>query len=340
MAMKIGDHVIGEGYPPLMLAEEGQANQGNIDLAKDMCRIAAAAGADGIEFQLFLANDLYIRTDPGHSLYQSRELSEGQIRDLVQVAHHEGILFQAAVLSPRMVDVCLKISVDSLCINATDMTNPIILDAVSASGLPFWVATLMAPMEEIDWTVSYLNHRGCSNFGLLHGQHVMSSDTTRGVSAELLQLGCIELFKRKFGVVTGFVDHTATEFVPSFAFLKGASVIMKHLAPMKDWEGPDSVVCLDPEQWAKSCGMLKYAAKTIGSSKELSLMEIKDRSAHRRGLYTVRKILPGSMLTVGDLTALRPGKGGIDPLNLPDLLGRRVKRDLPAEHMIQYGDLD
>jgi N,N'-diacetyllegionaminate synthase len=340
MVMKIGNHLIGEGHLPLMFAEEGQANQGNFDRARDMCRIAAAAGADGIEFQLFLANDLYVRTDPGHSLYQSRELSEDQIRDLVQVAHHEGILFQAAALSPRMVDFCLKIGVDSLCVNATDMTNPIILDVVSDSGLPFWVATLMATMEEIDWTVSYLNHRGCSNFGLLHGQHVMSSDTTKGVSADLLQLGCIELFKQKFGVVTGFVDHTATVFVPSFAFLKGASVVMKHLAPMKDWRGPDSVVCLDPEQWAESCGMLKYAAKTLGSSKELSLMEIEDRSAHRRGLYTVHKMLSGSILTVGDLIALRPGKSGTDPRMLPDLLGRRVKRDLSVGHMIQYDDLD
>ncbi len=323
-----------------MFAEEGQANQGNIDLAEDMCRIAAAAGADGIEFQLFWANDLYIRTDSGHSLYKSRELSEEQIQALVKVAHHEGILFQAAVLSPRMVDVCRKIGVDSLCVNATDMTNPIILDAVSASGLPFWVATLMATMEEIDWMVSYLNRKGCSNFGLLHGQHVMSSDTTRGVSAELLQLGCIEHFKKRFGVVTGFVDHTATVFVPSFAFLKGASVVMKHLSPMKDWKGPDSVVCLDPEQWAESRDMLKYAAKTGGSSKELSLMEIEDRSVHRRGLYTARKIPSGSMLTAGDLTALRPGKGGTDPRMLPDMLGRRVKLELSADHMIQYDDLD
>ena len=167
----------------------------------------------------------------------------------------------------------------------------------------------------------------------------MSSDKTRGVPADLLQLGCIEHFKEKFGVVSGFVDHTATEFVPSFAFLKGAAVIMKHLAPVKDWTGPDSVVCLDPEQWARSCGMLKFAARAVGSSKELSLMEIEDRTAHRRGLYTVHRMLSGSVIAAGDLTALRPGKGGTDPLKLHNLLGRRVKRDLPAEHMILYDDL-
>lgn len=69
-------------------------------------------------------------------------------------------------------------------------------------------------------------------------------------------------------------------------------------------------------------------------------MEIEDRSVHRRGLYTARKIPSGIMLTAGDLIALRPGKGGIDPRMLPDLLGRHVKRELSAGHMIQYDDLD
>ena len=86
--------------------------------------------------------------------------------------------------------------------------------------------------------------------------------------------------------------------------------------------------------------MLRFAAKTVGSSKELSLMEIEDRTAHRRGLYTKNRMLSGSVITSGDLTALRPGKGGTDPLKLRNLLGRRLKRDLPAEHMIQYDDLD
>ena len=86
--------------------------------------------------------------------------------------------------------------------------------------------------------------------------------------------------------------------------------------------------------------MLKYAAKSVGSSKELSLLEIADRTAHRRGLYTAHKILSGDVMTAGDLTALRPGKGGIDPFELHNLEGRLVKRDLPAGHMIQHDDLE
>ena len=91
-----------------MFAEEGQANQGDINLAIKMCKKAAAAGADGIEFQFFLADDMYIRKDPGHATYQSKELAMEQIRDLITAAHGEGLIVQVAGLSPRIVELCAK----------------------------------------------------------------------------------------------------------------------------------------------------------------------------------------------------------------------------------------
>lgn len=337
--MRIGNRIIGEGRNTLMFAEEGQANQGNIDIAMAMCRTAATAGADGIEFQLFLADDMYVRNDPGHAIYKSRELSPTQIGDLIAVSHAEGLLCQVAGLSPTVVELCAEAGADVFCVNATDLTNPVIIDAVAATGKPFWLATLMGTMEEIDWAVDYAISRCRSDIGLLHGQHVMSSDTTRGVPPELLQLDCIDLFKRRYGLATGFVDHTATQFVPSIAAAKGAALVMKHLAPEKNWQGPDWVVCLDPESWRDARAMLKYTVQSNGASKEISQAEFKDRSIHRRSIHTRVALAAGHKIAAGDLVALRPGKGGVDPRVIHDLVGRQVARDLPEQHQLQLDDL-
>ncbi len=337
--LRIGERLVGDGHEPIMFAEEGQANQGDFTVAVDMCKKAAAAGADGIEFQLFLADDMYIQSDPGHAIYRSRELSEAQIRDLIKIAHGEGLLFQAASLSTRIIELCADASADVFCVNATDLTNPAIIDAVIAAGRPFWLATLMATMEEIDWAVGYVKSRGAADFGILHGQHVMSSDTSKGVPSGLLQLDCIHLLKNRYNVVTGFVDHTATVFVPALAATKGASVVMKHLAPGKDWSGPDSVVCLDPEMWASARSIVRYAWDSKGDSKEISQAEIKDRSLHRRSIYTAQPLTAGHVIAAGDLTALRPGKGGMDPRNLHELTGRRIVRDCTKHHQLQPDDL-
>lgn len=337
--MRIGNKIVGNGYKTLMFAEEGQANQGNIDIALDMCKTAATSGADGIEFQLFLADDMYARNDLGHAIYKGRELSFSQISELISASHSEGLLCQVAGLSPKIIKFCAEAGADVFCVNATDLTNPVIIDAVADTGKPFWLATLMATIEEIDWAVDYALSRCRSDIGLLHGQHVMSSDTSKGVPPELLQLDCIDLFKRRYGLVTGFVDHTATQFIPSIAAAKGAALVMKHLAPEKNWQGPDWVVCLDPDAWRDARSMLEYTTKANGDSKEISQAEFKDRSIHRRSIHTRFALAAGHEIVANDLVALRPGKGGMDPRVIHDLLGRRVVHDIPEQHQLQLNEL-
>ena len=337
--MRIGGRVVGENRETLMVAEEGQANQGDADLAKRMCEIASESGADGIEFQFFLADDMYVRADPGHAVYKSRELSAAQITEIIAFAQERGLFCQIAGLSPTIIELCATAGADVFCVNATDLNNPHIIDAVAATGKPFWLATLMGTIEEIDWAVNYALGRCRSDIGLLHGQHVMSSDTTRGVPPKLLQLDCIELFKRRYGLVTGFVDHTATKFVPALAASKGAALITKHLAPEPDWHGPDWAVCLDPDEWREAREMLCYAALANGASKEISQMEFKDRSVHRRSIHTRIELPAGHILTANDLVALRPGKGGLDPKGIHDLVGRQLIKALPDQHQIQMDDL-
>lgn len=337
--MRIGGRIVGEGRTPLMIAEEGQANQGDVEVAKEMCRIASASGADGIEFQFFLADDMYARTDPGYTIYKNRELSAVEIREVIAFAKEWGLVCQIAGLSPAIIELCADVEVDVFCVNATDLNNPQIIDAVIATGKPFWLATLMGTIEEIDWAVNYALRRCRSDVGLLHGQHVMSSDATRGVPPELLQLDCIELFTRRYGLVTGFVDHTATKFVPALAAVKGAALITKHLAPEPDWRGPDWVVCLNPDEWKEAKEMLRYAVLTNGTSKEISQMEFKDRSIHRRSIHTRIALPAGHRLLATDLVALRPGKGGLDPKGIHDLLGKQLKNAVPEQHQIQLIDL-
>jgi len=337
--LKIGDRLCGENAPPLMLAEEGQANQGDVELARRMIELAADAGADGIEFQLFLADDMYVRGERGHKIYAACELSDSSIAELVGHARAHGLLFQAACLSPVTAELCARLDVDSFCVNATDLNNPVILDAVSSLGKPFWLATLMATLEEIDWAVEYLERRRATNFGLLHGQHVMTSGSSQGVPPGMAQLGCIPMFQERYGVVVGYVDHTPTLEMPALAVARGASIVLKHLSPEPGWQGPDAGVCLPPEEWKRSKTLFDYSMRTGGRDKSLSQSEISDRTIHRRSLYTTRSIAAGERLAREDLTALRPSTGGMDPRSLEEIIGRRSVRALGPQHLLLDSDL-
>jgi sialic acid synthase SpsE len=73
--MDLGLFKIGNGSNQVIFAEEGQANQGDINFAFKMIDIASKAGASGLEFQIGIAEDLYFPDDEGYKIYKkSREL--------------------------------------------------------------------------------------------------------------------------------------------------------------------------------------------------------------------------------------------------------------------------
>jgi len=337
--MKIGNHRFSRLDPTLIIAEEGQANQGDVKIALKMIDLAAACGADGIEFQLSVARDLYISTHEGYHLYKEREFSPDVIEELIRAVHSKNMLFQAACLSERLIDIVVQKGADVLVSNATDLNNPFMLDALSECGKPFFIATLMGTWEEIDWAVSRVHKNNATNFGLLHGQHIMGSQKAVGVPVEYAQLDCMSIMEQRYNVPVGFVDHTDSEVMPAIASSRGAVLVTKHLAPEPGWRGPDWQVCLDPKAWARAAGRLRYANAARGADKELSVEEIQDRSLMRRSIVAARDISKGKRLNESDMAFKRPG-GGLDPRNHERYIGRRVKRLVQTDEMITEGILE
>ena len=331
--MNIGIHRCSRIEPTLLIAEEGQANQGDIKVALKMIDLAAECGADGIEFQISIANDLYVSGHKGYKLYKEREFEKEVIEELIRTVHSKNMFFQAACLSERLIDIVVQKGADVLVSNATDLNNPRMLDALSACGKPFFIATLMGTMEEINWAVSRVRRNGATNFGLLHGQHIMGSQKAVGVPVEYAQLDCMSIMEQRYKVPVGFVDHTDSEIMPAIALSRGAVVVAKHLAPEPGWRGPDWQVCLDPRAWARAAGHVKYANAARGADKELSVEEIQDRSLMRRSIVAARDIPQGKALDEADMAFKRPG-GGLDPRNYERYIGQRMKISVQTDEMI------
>lgn len=338
-SIQIGEHRCSRQDPALLVAEEGQANQGDFKFALKMIDLAADCGADGIEFQLSIASDLYVHSHNGFQLYKKREFKPAIIKELISATHARGMFFQAACLSDKLVDAVVKMGADALVLNATDLNNPRMLDALAVCGRPFLIATLMGTIEEIDWAVSRLLARGASNFALLHGQHIMASQHEVGVPVEYTQLDCISMLEQRYGVPVGFVDHTNSEVMPAIAASRGAAIVTKHLSPEPGWRGPDWQVCLDPEAWKRANTYVRYANAARGANKTLSIEEIKDRSYMRRSIVAERDIPVGKLLEASDITFKRPG-GGLDPRHADKYIGRKVNKQLKVDELITEEALD
>jgi N,N'-diacetyllegionaminate synthase len=335
---RIGSRDVCCGDVPFIV-EEGQANQGRLPFALDMIRSAGASGADGIEFQLAIADDFYVRSHPGHAIYKTREFSPEQLCRLVEAARESQIGFVAAVFSPRLVPILRDAGCAAFNVNASDLTNPEILDAVSASGRPFFLSLPLATMDEIDWAVARARCSAAAPFALLLGQHTMGSGEG-GVPVEATCLGAMATLRERYHVPVGFIDHTRHVWMPAVAAAAGASAISKHMALCREDHGPDWQICLEPEEMRQAVEMVRAARASVATCDKLMAEgELPDRRMMRRSIVANEPIPAGQQIRREQVAFKRPGTG-IDPSLVDRIVGAISKRAIAPDELLEWDALE
>lgn len=335
--MKIGTREISDSRL-FFVVEEGQYNQGSLPKALKMIEIAAATGADAIEFQLALAGDFYVLQHPGYDIYKSREFSEKQLKELAVCCRQNRLEMVVAPLSRHIVRWMADFGCSAFNINASDLNNIEILTAVVETGLPFFMSLPLATPEEVDWACSFVEARGASNYILLHGQHTMASGAD-GVSPIDTSLGYLQTIKEDHGGLAGFIDHTPLPWFPACAAAAGANVITKHMAPNHSERGPDWQICLDSDEMKLAIQFARDVATSLSQkAKVLAPGEHFDRSEMRRSIVFAEDFPAGHRLLAGNLAFKRPGDG-IPPDQFSQFIGRELAVAVQKDEKLQASHL-
>jgi sialic acid synthase SpsE len=67
--------------------------------------------------------------------------------------------------------------------------------------------------------------------------------------------------------------------------------------------------------------------------------ELDTRAVARKSLVAARRLTAGDALTAADVAIKRPGTG-IAPRDLPAVLGRRLRRDVEADEVLEWAALE
>jgi sialic acid synthase SpsE len=327
--MKIRDRLINDS-DLFFWVEEGQGSQGNFDIALSYIKAAADAGADGIEFQLAIAEEFYIESHPGIDSYRKIQYSNEQIKRLIDYCKQLDISFIATVLSESLVQVLLSFNCDAFVINASDINNPGIIDKVIASNIPFFLSLPLATEEEIEWIIKRCVDKGATNFGLMQGQHTMASGE-HGVMPEDSNLGFMKVLSEKYKLPVGYIDHSASVTMPAIATAAGANFISKHLILNKAKKGPDWFVCIEPDEMKVCIGLTRKINTSISQkTKVLADGEHLDKTVMRRSIVASESLTKGTVLKKEMLSFKRPGTG-ISPSIYESLIGKMLIIDVPKD---------
>jgi N,N'-diacetyllegionaminate synthase len=104
--------------------------------------------------------------------------------------------------------------------------------------------------------------------------------------------------------------------------------------------GPDHSASLEPAEFAQLVGQIRAIELALGSEvKAPSESELAVRTLVRRSVTATRTLDSGRQISASDVQLLRPGDG-IPPAELPQVLGRVLRRDVQAGETLKWSDLE
>jgi N-acetylneuraminate synthase len=347
--LQFGKLRIGGNNKVAIIAEIADSHNGRVETAKKLVDAAKAAGADIVKFQLHLPD---IEMVPG-----SINMWDGPLYDILKrnlftpVMHGEmmdycervGIEYLCTPFCPTAVDVLEDMGVKAFKTGSGELANlphhRKIARISARTGKPVFVSTGMSTWEEIRDTVRVYKEEGAyENFALMNcTSEYPPNDYSHA------NLGVMKRLQEEFGVWVGQSDHTVDNYTAYAAVALGAKIVEKHFTLSRNQKGPDHFISLEPHMLKDLVGGIRKIEVALGNEKVISKEEqvVRDWAFH--SVISVRDIRAGDTLSFENLIPKRPGSGisakYLDPMYSQALLGRRAKRDLSKDTILQWEDV-
>lgn len=354
--VQIGRRPVGVGERPYIIAEIGANHNGDMALARKMIAAAHDCGCDAVKLQLWgrhtAHTESYIQqlnqraklgdvdlTTPELGLSNVAEqierfqCNQDQHVELKRYADELGIDFASTALTESDIDFLADLGVAFLKIASQDTDHPHFIRYIARKNLPTILSTGLSTWAEIEEAVDCFRPDYLQNLVVLH---CISLYPPRD---ELIHLAKMGPMRDVCGVPIGYSDHSLGFTIPLAAMSLGAVVIEKHFTLDKTMPGWDHKVSADPAEMKIICEGAHRIHQALGvPNPSLSPEEIKKKEHFRRSIVSTRPIAAGETITMDKVFFKRPGIG-IRPNELQYVLNRIAKRDIPADELIRWEDL-
>jgi N-acetylneuraminate synthase len=213
------------------------------------------------------------------------------------------------------------------------MTDIPTLTRIAAFGRPMIVSTGMATFEEIDRTYAALAERGVS----LALMNCVSEYPPRYDDMNIAVI--CKMIARYDRALIGHSDHAPDNYTSFAAVALGARIIEKHVILDKRQPGPDRSVSIDFRELADLCEGIRKIEAALGEEKRVHGREQQIRTWAFRSIVTTRAVRTGEVVTQEAIWSKRPGSG-IPSHLMGEVVGRRVRRNVAANSMLSWEDLE
>jgi len=339
---KIGNRLIGEEHPPLVIAEVGINHEGQFDKAIQMVDAAVSAGAECIKFQCHITNAEMIPTDmkPGDisdeklwDIIERCELSEEEEIRVKDYCGEKGIIYFATPFSREAADRLLNMDVSAFKIGSGECNNLPLLKHIAEMGKPMMLSTGMNNIESIAISVELIQNHQCP----LMLMHCTSMYPT---PYDKVRLEAISELRNRFNLQVGLSDHSIGIYTCLGAVAIGATVLEKHFTVSRKWPGPDIGISIEPSELRELIIGSKAIHSALGGSKTILDEEKPVIDFAYASVVSIKQIKKGEKFTLENTWVKRPGTGEILASDLDKVLGKLCKNDIFANVQINFDNIE
>ena len=332
---------------PYIIADIGANHNGDMELAKKMIDELTQIKCNAAKFQSWNKNSLFTK---GFYKEKSQFMDEtfGTLEQMVEkfsiskddhitlkkYCDWKKITFCSSSFSFTEVDMLDELGVPFFKIASMDLNNINLLKYIARKRKPIILSTGMGTLSEIDNALNAIFQAGNNEVIILHCISIYPPDDS------IVNLKNIIMLKDTFGLPVGFSDHTIGTAIPLAAIAMGAKVIEKHFTIDKDLPGWDHKVSADPKEMEIIIKDGKRIIDALGSyRRNVSCKELEQRKNFRRSIVINKNMSKGELIKETDIEFKRPGMG-IRSDEYIYVLGRILKRDISADEVLHWGDLE
>lgn len=337
---------VGGGAPCYIIAEIAQAHDGSLGLAHSYIDAVAAAGADAIKFQTHIAAaestpgepfrvKFSYQDDSRYEYWQRMEFTPAQWQGIAEHCTEVGLTFLSSPFSIEAVELLDRLGMEAWKVGSGEVNNPLMLNAMAASGRPILLSTGMSDWDEITTAVERVRalEVPLGIFQCTSKYPTPLAEVGLNVTADLRQ---------RFGVPVGLSDHSGQVFPGLAAMAQGIDLLEVHVVFAEGMFGPDTPASLTPEQ-LKLVTDARDAFHTLAThpvDKDALAAELDSmRKLFNKSLALRSPLAAGTVLQREMLTVKKPGTG-IPAKQLEACVGRRLRVDVPNDRLLRWEDLE
>lgn len=252
-----------------IISEIGINHNGDLDIAKRLIDISAAAGCDAVKFQkrnpevCVPEHQKSVKRDTpwGEMTYLDYkykvEFEKEEYDEIDRYCKEKGISWSASPWDLDSLNFLDQYDIPFIKIASASITDLDLLRRACKTGKKIIISTGMSSEEEIDVAVGILDSEA-SDYAVLH------CNSSYPAPIEELNLSCVKTLKDKYNCEVGYSGHEFRLGTTVAAVYLGATIIERHVTLDRTMWGSDHMASVEPQGLFKLVSGIRELEKSYG----------------------------------------------------------------------------